>query len=301
MKEIEIIIPVFNEEKNIPLIGEEISKLKIDNIDLLVHYIDDGSNDNSWNLIKDLSKKYKQINGTKLTRNFGKDHAILAGIQNCKSDFALIMDGDFQHPVNFILELIKKINTENCDIVTGNKINQKKGFFRSIYFYVFKKLTKIDLKNNSDFKIINKKVINFLTNSTEKNFFFRGMVEWSGFKLTQIDFKVDERIHGKSKYNFSSLLNIGFNSIFSYSTIPLRLITISGIILLFISGLLFLRTIYLKFFSTLFDGYASLMILILVFLSFLIIAVGVVGEYLAKIYTEIKSRPPYIIYETTKE
>jgi len=301
IKLIEIIIPIYNEENNISLICEEIFKLKVEKIKFLIHYIDDGSKDNSWKLIENLSNKHEHVNGTKLTRNFGKDHAILAGIQKCKSDFALIMDGDLQHPVNTIIELVHKINSENCDVVTGNKIYQDQSFFRTIYYYIFKQLTAIDLKNNSDFKIINKKVINFLTESTEKNFFFRGMIEWSGFKLDKVDFKVGERVHGKSKYNFSSLLHIGFNSIFSYSTTPLRLITISGLILLFISSLLFLRTIYLKIFSTVFDGYTSLMILILIFLSFLIVAVGVVGEYLAKIYTEIKYRPPYIIYETTKK
>ena len=131
INEVEIIIPVLNEEKNIILICEQIIKLDWKNIKIFIHFIDDGSIDNSWKLIKELSGKYNQVNGTRLSRNFGKDCAILAGIQKCSSSHALIMDGDLQHPVKTIIKLINKMNDTKCDIVSANKINYEGKYFRS--------------------------------------------------------------------------------------------------------------------------------------------------------------------------
>ena len=290
----EIIIPVYNEEMNIKKICDEILKFK-DQFSLLIHFIDDGSTDNTWLEILNCSKKNNFIKGTKFTRNFGKDYAILAGIKNCESDYALIMDGDFQHPTKYIPVLIDKIQNQKTDIVNAKKINLESNLLKNLYYKIFKYMTSIDLKFNSDFKIINKKVINYFKQVNEINFFFRGMVEWSGFKSNNIDFEVGDRFLGKTKYSLFSLIKFGLNLVLSYSTVPLRLITFTGFFLLVLSSIFFIRTIYLKFFSNIVDGYTTLISIILIFFSFLIISVGLVGEYIGNVYKETKSRPLYII------
>ena len=236
-----------------------------DKFSLIIHFIDDGSTDNTWLEILKCSKENKFIKGTKFTRNFGKDYAILAGIKNCKSDYALIMDGDFQHPTKYIPVLIEKIKNEKSDIVNAKKINLESNLFKNLYYKIFKYMTSIDLKFNSDFKIINKKVISYFKEVNEINFFFRGMVEWSGFKSKNIDFEVGDRLLGKTKYSLFSLIKFGLNLTLSYSTIPLRLITFTGLFLLIISSIFFIRTIYLKFFSNIIDGYTTLISIILIF------------------------------------
>ncbi len=298
METIQIIIPVFNEEENIENIVNEINIYTKSNDNFKILIIDDGSRDKSWEIIKTLSEK-DNVNGIRFTRNFGKDAAILAGLIQCKSDYAIIMDGDLQHSPIYIEELIKKIKSKNYDIVSGIKLEKTKKIFHKLFYKLFFFLTNINLEAKSDFKIINKRVINYLQNIKEKNFFLRGMVEWSGFKQSHIDIEINNRKFGKTKYNFLSLINFGFNIIFSYSTKPIRVITIFGIIFLFLSSLLFFRVIYLKLFDSLSDGYTTLISFLLILLSFIILSLGIIGEYIAKIYTEAKERPLYIIQDKT--
>ena len=293
-KNIEILLPVFNEEKNIQKIFFEINNLNLRHT-LKLHFIDDGSTDNTWREIQKL--KNNNVKGTKFTRNFGKDNAILAGILESDVDYIIIMDADFQHPPKYIEALIIEITSKNLDIVTARKINYQNNFFKNIYYNLFRSLTKIDLKYNSDFKIFNKKVINYLKSINETNFFLRGMIEWSGFKSSYINFEVGKRFSGNSKYNLFNLFKFGFDLILSYSTLPIRFITFIGFILLFFSSIFMIRVFYLKFFSDITDGFTSLISILLIFFSFLIISIGLVGEYIGKIYTETKSRPRYIIDE----
>jgi len=299
-KNVTIIIPCYNEQDNIEYLVNEIDKyLRPLAYGYEFVFIDDGSTDNTYDLISALSKKRNDVHVIKLTRNFGKEAAIMAGLSFCNSDAAIIIDSDLQHPPHLIPSMISEWES-GADIVDAVKIKrQKENLIKKILSLNFNKimniLTGMDLAGASDFKLLDKKAIDILNSIEEKNRFFRGLTNWIGLKHNRIEFKVEERRAGKTKWNWYKLIQLSIDAITSYTSKPLQIVTFLGIFTFLFSVVLGIQTLYNKFFGGAVSGFTTVILVILILCSFIMISMGILGIYIAKVYNEIKNRPIFII------
>jgi polyisoprenyl-phosphate glycosyltransferase len=299
-KKIDILIPCFNEAENIPYIVDELDKyIKNLEYDYGFIFIDDGSTDDTYESIVNLSSTRNDINFIKLSRNFGKEAAIAVGLKYCNSDAAIIIDSDLQHPPHLIPGMIVEWE-KGAEVVDGVKITrQKENVVKKIMGLGFNKLigilTGMDFGGSSDYKLVDKKVISILNSMDEKNRFFRGLTNWVGFRHSKIEFKVEERKSGKTKWNLFGLFRLSIDSITSYSSKPLHIVTVLGILTLLFSIILGLQTLYNKFFGSAVSGFTTVILVILLLCSVLMISIGILGIYLSNIYNEVKNRPTYVV------
>lgn len=299
-KKINILIPCCNEEKNIPIIIKEIDKyFNSLNYDYDFIFVDDGSTDNTYNTLLQLIEKRENINVIKLSRNFGKEAAIAAGLRNCNSDAAIIIDSDLEHPPHLIQAMILEWE-KGANIVHAVKIKRQKetiiNKFMSLTFYkILGFMTDMEFQGASDYKLVDKKTITILNNLTERNRFFRGLTNWMGMKHCRIEFKVEDRRYGKTKWTPLKLFQLSVNAITSYTSKPLHIVTILGLFTLIFSIILALQTLYNKIFGVAISGFTTVILAILIFSSVIMISIGILGVYLSKVYDEVKNRPNYII------
>ena len=299
-KRIDIIIPCYNEEINLTALIAEIDKYTLTlGYDFLILFIDDGSTDNTYNLLLSLAKQEPRISVIRLSRNFGKEAAIAAGLQHTDADAAIIMDADLQHPPALIPLLIAEWE-KGADVVDAVKtVTQKDTIINhllSLSFYkIMSYLTKMDYYGSSDYKLLDKRVIAVLNQVNEKNRFFRGITNWIGFAHAKITFDVNIRNAGRSKFTFRKLFQLSFDAITSFSAQLLHVITILGLFTLGFSVILGLQTLYNKFFGDAVSGFATVILIILFLSSILMISIGILGLYLSKIFYEVKNRPIFII------
>ena len=299
-KIIHIIIPCRNEKENlIHLIEEVETNIEKCGKTCKFLFIDDGSDDGTFNKIKEICKSRKNVMAVKLSRNFGKEAALKAGLEYCTGDAAIIMDGDLQHPPHLIPHMIEKWE-EGAEIVDAIKVERKKeGLLNRLLSPLFNKLfstlTGIDFKGASDFKLLDKKAIDVLNKIEEKNRFYRGLTDWIGLKHEKVEFDVQERKAGKSKWGLYKLVQLSVDAIISYSSTPLQIVTVLGIFSLGFSVFLGLQTLYNKFFGNAVSGFTTVILVVLIMSSIIMISLGLVGLYLAKIYNEVKNRPIYIV------
>ena len=305
MKEqVSFVIPVFNERENIRNIFLKIEENinKAGEIDYEIIFVDDGSEDGSWDVIKTICEENRNIRGIRFSRNFGKENAIMAGLENSKGDAVIVMDADGQHPPEKIPEMIKLWKREKAEIVECVKLKrEKENLFRrlgAIVFYrILETLAGFKLEGKSDYKLLDRKVVDCLLRLKERNLFFRGITEWTGFKKFEIYFIPPERKQGKSRWSFFKIFRYAINNIISFSSIPLHFVTVAGIVFLFFSIFLGIQTIFMKITGKAVSGFTTVILLLLIIGSLLMISLGIIGEYIAKIYEEIKSRPRYVIKE----
>lgn len=302
MKKVDIIIPCFNEEKNIVHIVNEISK-SVERLDYSCSllFVDDGSTDKTATNIREIKHKRKDINIIRFSRNFGKEAAIAAALHYCKADAAIIIDADLQHPPSLIPELIAEWEN-GSDIVDAIKIKRQKGsFLKNFTSISFNKLmsflTDMDFADASDFKLLSRKAIRIINLLDEKSRFFRGLSNWIGLKHSTIEFKTQIRKHGKTKWNWLKLFQLSLDAITSYSSKPLHVVTFLGIVTFLFSFFLGVQTLYNKIFGHAVTGFTTVIVIILLFSSIIMISIGVLGLYLSKIFTEVKNRPIFIIDE----
>ncbi|MFX0133259.1 MAG: glycosyltransferase family 2 protein [Candidatus Hodarchaeota archaeon] len=304
-KQINIIIPCYNESKNVISIVNEIDLyMKILEYDYEFIFVDDGSTDNTYGEIINLSKKRDDINIIKLSRNFGKESAICVGLSFCDSDAAIILDADLQHPPYFLPLLISEWE-KGANIVDAVKIKRDgENIIRRIFSFVFHKimniLTNMDFAGASDYKLLDSKAINIMNNLNEKNRFFRGLTNWIGLKHIKVEYQVDNRIAGKSKWSWTNLIKLSLDAIISYTSKPLYIVTFLGLFTFIFSVILGLQTIYDKICGNAVSGFATVILTILILSSIIMISIGILGLYLSKIYNEVKNRPIYIIEEYKK-
>ncbi len=299
-KTIDIIIPCQNEEENIPHIINEIDKyIKDFRYRYRYIFIDDGSTDNTYEILSELSEERNDITVAKLSRNFGKEAALTLGLERCDSDAVIIIDSDLQHPPSLIPAMIQEWEN-GADIVDGVKIKrQKEHIIKKFWGLSFNKimsmLTGMDFVGSSDYKLLNRKAVNILKNMGEKNRFFRGLTNWIGLQHAKIEFKVEQRKSGKTKWNLFKLFQLFVEGITSHSSKPLQIVTVLGIFTLIFSIILGLQTLYNKFFGGAVSGFTTVILVILIIGSIIMISIGVLGIYLSKIYNEVKNRPIYIV------
>ena len=307
IKKVTILIPLFNEADILKETTNEIKKIldSITNIEYEILFVDDGSEDNSYKILEDISSLENRVSFISFSKNFGKEAAILAGLENSNSDAVIIIDADLQHPPELIPQMIKIWQEEGYDIIDGIKASRGKEniFYKlaSLLFnFLMNKLTSLNLKGSSDFKLLDKKVVKEILRCQEKTRFFRGLTEWIGFKHKKIFFNVNERKSGKTKWSLSKLIKYSINNIIAFSSMPLKLISVLGFFVIFIAIGLIIQTLYLKLTNKAVEGFTTVIISVSFFSGIILLSLGVIGEYLAKIYEEIKSRPNYIIKKNKK-
>jgi len=298
---ISMVIPVYEEEK---LIYKNIITIKeiLENNDINYEFIliDDGSKDNTWEEIERLSLEIPTLRAYKFSKNFGKEAALCAGLDKTKGDAVIVMDADLQHPPQIIPQMIDLWNNEKYEVVDGVKENRGKekllNFLSAGLFYkMLNKFSGINLKDASDYKLLDKKVVEAWRMLPERETFFRAMSFWVGFNRTSILYKVEKRTEGESKWSLLALFKLAVTAITSFSAIPLHIVTFLGIIFLIGSFGLSINTLYMKFTGVAVSGFTTVILLILITGSALMISLGVIGIYISRIYEEVKRRPRYII------
>lgn len=300
---ISVIIPSYNEEESIKLAATTIEDyLKKNKLKYEILFIDDGSIDNTWYEIECVCNNNKNIKGLKLSKNFGKDSAIIAGLTESRGDCCLIIDCDLQHPPEKIIEMYN-LWKKGYEIVEGQKNDRgKENVVRrlsaNIFNSVITSIIGVDMKNASDFKLIDRKVVNILINMREKNAFFRALSSWVGFNTTTIRFDVQERKTGKTKWSTFKLIKYAFNNVSSFSTAPMQIVTLFGIIMLIISIVFGSISLFQKINGQALEGFTTVILILLFSSSIIMISLGIIGYYIAKIYEEIKDRPRYIVSKT---
>ncbi|MBN1624666.1 MAG: glycosyltransferase family 2 protein [Clostridia bacterium] len=300
---ISLVIPVFEEET---IIYENIITVKnileANEINYEFIIVDDGSKDYTWVEIGRLKTHIINLKAYRLSRNFGKEAALCAGLEMASGDAVIVMDADLQHPPEVIPQMIKLWEEQSFEVVDGVKKSRGRektlNFLSAGLFYkLLDKFSGINLKNASDFKLMDAKVVDAWRMLPEKDTFFRAMSFWVGFRRTSLEFEVAERTAGKSKWSVISLLKLAITAITSFSSIPLHLVSFLGSLFLIGSFALGIHTLYMKFSGAAVSGFTTVILLLLIIGSTLMISLGIIGEYISRIYNEVKRRPRYIISE----
>lgn len=294
-----VVIPIYNEihiEQGVVRVIDILTKSNINHEILLV---DDGSKNEAWNEISDIVDKYDNVKGIAFSRNFGKESALCAGLDNASGDCAICLDADMQFPPEVIPDMYK-LWEEGYEVVEGiKKQRQKEGFLYKICaksFYSFlKNLADIDLKNASDFRLLDRKAIEAWKSMPERQTFFRGMSSWVGFKRIRYEFEVADRAEGKSKWSPKSLIGFAIDSVTSYTAAPLYASIALGTLFLIFTLIMFIQTLYMKLTGEALGGFTTVIILQLLSSAVMLFGIGIVGVYIKKIYEEVKGRPRYII------
>lgn len=304
MSMLSVIIPSYNEEANIERTAETIGRiLSGAGIEYELLFVSDGSKDKTYELVCGLSQKDQHIKGLQFSRNFGKEATIFAGLSCAKGDCCAVIDCDLQHPPETLVEMYH-LWEEGYDVIEGIKSNRgKEGIFHKmfvgIFYGIMSKLMKLDMNATSDFKLMDRRVVEVLLSLTEKNTFFRALTFWAGFKSTTVTFEVQERVAGKSKWSFRSLVKYAISNTTSFTTAPLQFVTFMGTLMIIFSAVLGIQTLVRYFMGTAVEGFTTVILLLLVIGGCIMISLGIIGHYLARIYEEVKGRPKYIIRDKT--
>lgn len=300
-----VIIPSFNEQKNISNTAKVLSELMArEEIDYELIFVSDGSSDGTYEAVCKESVANPRIKGVEFSRNFGKEASIFAGLQVALGDACVVMDCDLQHPPEVIPQMYK-LWTEGYEVVEGIKTNRGKEslfhrMFANLFYGIMSRLIKMDMKSSSDFKLIDRKVVNVLLDLTEKNTFFRALTFWAGFRSTTVEYEVQERQFGETKWSYGSLFKYAIMNATAFSTLPLQIVTFMGVVCILFSIVLAVQTLVKYFMGTAVEGFTTVILLILIVGGFIMLSLGIIGHYLARIYEEVKGRPKYIIKQVTE-
>ncbi len=300
-----IVIPVYQEGSHIKSSIGVIEQVLISNrFSYEFILVDDGSRDNTWQQLREMAQGSEHIIALRLSRNFGKEAALCAGLDHATGDMIVVMDSDLQHPPTLIPEMVKAWR-EGYDVVEGIKSSRGKEnpIYRicaRFFYYIIYKTADINLGQASDFKLMDRKVVEAWKEMPERATFFRGMSAWLGFERKQISFDVAERVNGKSKWSLLRLIRLAVNAITSYTSIPLHFITMLGICLFILAVVLGIQTLYMYFSGKALSGFTTVILLQLIIGSSIMISLGMIGIYLTKIYKEVKSRPRYLVSQCIK-
>jgi len=299
---ISIVLPSYNEEDNISRAAERLSAvLEPENISWELVFVNDGSRDHTWDRIQETAARDPHITGVSFSRNFGKEAAIMAGLACAKGDCCVVMDCDLQHPPEAVVEMLR-LWRQGFEVVEGVKRSRGTesrfhAAMAGMFYRIMSSATRIDMSRASDFKLMDRKAVNALLSLPEKNSFFRALSSWVGFKTTSVEFDVQEREAGVSKWSSRSLTGYAIRNIVSFSSAPLQFVSVLGGIMLALALILGVQTLIRYFAGTAVEGFTTVILLILVVGSLLMLSLGIIGYYLARIYEELKNRPRYLISE----
>lgn len=301
-----VIIPAYQEEEMIPITAKTVSEI-LDGAKIPheLIFVNDGSRDGTWGQIAAAAKTIRGVRGISFSKNFGKEAAMIAGLAYAKGDASVIIDCDLQHPPEKIVEMYG-LWQQGYKVVEAVKLSRgKEGVFHrfaaGVFYNIISRATGIDMRNASDFKLMDREVVETILKMPERQFFFRAISAWVGFRSTVVEFEVQERLRGDSKWSLKSLTKYAVTNITSFSSAPLQVVTLSGLVFFVFALILAVHTL-VKFLSgAALEGFTTVIMLQLISSSILMLAIGMIGYYVAKIYDEVKGRPRYIVEAETGE
>lgn len=299
-----IVLPSYNEEQNIANTAKVLSELlEKERIDYELIFVSDGSKDATYEEILKAAAQNPKIKGAKFSRNFGKEACIFAGLKLTCGEAVIVMDCDLQHPPQVIPQMWK-LWQEGYEVVEGVKSSRGKESLAhkmsaGLFYKVMSRLIKMDMNASSDYKLLDRKVVDVLLQLPEKNTFFRALTFWAGFNTTTVEYEVQERLYGTSKWSVISLMKYAITNATSFSTLPLQLVTIMGVVSILFSGILAVQTLVRFLMGNSVEGFTTVILLILIIGGFIMLSLGIIGHYIARIYEEVKGRPKYIISDVT--
>jgi dolichol-phosphate mannosyltransferase len=301
---VSIVMPVCNEEGNLYKIYAEILKQMDKEQSFEFVFVDDGSTDQSWEIIKSLSKNDNRIRGIRFSRNFGHQYALYAGLMNSRGDAVITMDADLQHPPSVIPQLLDEWH-KGSNIVNTLRIDQKKISFMKkntswLFYKIFSFLSGVEMgPGTSEFRLLDRQVVNELLKFNESGIFLRGLVHWVGFSNVKIPYQCQDRYSGTTKYSVYKMCKFAWRGITSFSIVPLRIGIFIGIMTSLFAFYQLIEVVYLKLFTDrLVPGYGTTVGLISLLFGILFILIGILGEYIGRILLEVRGRPRYIVSET---
>ncbi len=295
-----VVLPAYNEEKMIKKAATTIGGiLQNEEIEYEIVFVDDGSKDGTWQEIVNAEKEDEHVNGVHFSRNFGKESAMMAGLENAGGSCVVVMDCDLQHPPETIVEMYR-LWQQGYEVVEGVKRTRgKESVFHKmsagLFYKMISKAVKIDMSHASDFKLLDRRAVEALLEMPERNAFFRALSSWIGFQTTSVEFDVQEREVGESKWSTKSLIRYAISNIVSFSSAPMTMVGITGILGFLFAVILGIQTLVKYFSGNAVEGFTTVILLILIMGSFILMGLGIIGYYIAKIYEEVKCRPRYII------
>lgn len=295
-----VVLPSYNEEKMIPLAARRLGEvLDGAGIDYELLFVDDGSRDGTWEAIRACSGEDRHVVGVHFSRNFGKESAMFAGLEQARGDCVVVMDCDLQHPPEKIPEMYR-LWQEGYEVIEGIKEDrgEESGMHRfaaNSFYGIISRLTGMDMGSSSDFKLLDRKVVDTLNRLPERNVFFRALSFWVGYRKAEVLYRVQERTEGESKWSTRSLIKYAVTNIASFSSAPLHMVTIMGALMLLVALVFGVISLVQKIMGVAQPGFTTVILLLLIIGSFLMLSLGIIGYYLARIYDEIKGRPRYII------
>lgn len=306
MSLLSVVLPAYNEDQMICKAASVISDvLYTAAINFELIFVDDGSIDKTWRAIQELSESNANVKGIHFSRNFGKESAIIAGLQSASGNCCVVIDCDLQHPPQTIVKMFR-LWEQGYEIVEGQKSSRgsesiSHSFAARTFYTIISTATGIDMRNASDFKLLDRKAVDALVSMRERNSFFRALSSWIGFETTTVVFEVQEREAGESKWSTWSLVKYALNNIASFSTAPMQIVTILGIIMLLVSVVFGITALVQRIIGIAQPGFTTVILIMIFASSITMISLGIIGFYIARIYEEIKGRPKYIVSATCGE
>ncbi len=300
MSVLSIVLPAYNEEAMLPKAADTLSALmEKEQIAYELVFVDDGSKDATWQKITEAAEKNPCVHGVHFSRNFGKESAIFAGLACAEGDCVAVMDCDLQHPPAALIEMYR-LWEQGYEVVEGVKRSrgEESALHRAsagTFYKLMSRAARIDMSRASDFKLLDRRAVDVLLQMPERHAFFRAMSSWIGFKQTQVEFDVQEREAGESKWSTKALISYAITNIAGYSTVPMQLVTWAGVIVFLFAFILGIETLVQYATGHAATGFTTVILLILLIGSIIMISLGIIGYYISRIYVEVQGRPKYII------
>ena len=309
MKKISLVVPCYNEQEVIKLFYNEIQKIKKDfeNVSFEIIFVNDGSKDKTLDLMRELSEN-DDVRYISFSRNFGKEAAMYAGLEASTGDYVAIMDADLQDPPALLKEMYEILESKEYDSVATRRVTRKgepviRSFFARLYYKIINKISKTEIVDGArDFRLMTRQMVNAVLEVKEYNRFSKGIFSWVGFRTKWLEYENIERVAGETKWSFWKLFLYSLESIVAFSTVPLSIASVMGILFCFVAFIIIIFIIVRTLmFGDPTSGWPSMVCIMFFIGGVQLLCLGVIGQYLSKAYLEVKKRPIYIVAETEKD
>ena len=309
-KLLSVIVPCYNEQESLPYFYKEIKKVekKMDYVDFEYIFVNDGSKDKTLDILRDFAKKDKKVMYVSFSRNFGKEAAMLAGLDYSKGDYVTLMDADLQDPPHLLIDMYKGITEEGFDCVGTRRVTRKgepviRSFFARMFYKIINKMSKVEMVDGArDFRLMTRQMVDSILSLKEYNRYSKGLFSFVGYKTKWLEYENVQRVAGSTKWSFWKLLIYAFDGIIAFSTTPLMIAALVGIIFFIVSFIMIIVIIVRTLtFGDPVSGWPSLVCIIFFVSGVQLFCLGIIGAYLSKTYLETKNRPVYIVKETEKD
>ena len=310
MDKISVVVSCYNEQEALPLFYEEITKIakQLKQAEFEFIFVNDGSKDNTLSIIKELSKKDERVKYISFSRNFGKESAMYAGLKRATGDYISIMDADLQDPPKLLIEMYETLKQKEYDCVATRRVTRKgeppiRSFFARMFYKLINKISKTEIVDGArDFRLMTKQMVEAILSMEEYNRFSKGIFGWVGFNTKWLEYENVERVAGETKWSFWKLFKYSIDGILAFSTAPLVISTIMGILFCFVAFLLIIFVVVKTLiYGDAVSGWPSTICIILFVGGIQLFCIGIIGQYLSKTYLEVKKRPIYIVKETEED